>query len=445
MTGFQSLEARAALGGFFAVFSYFAASSNAIHRSSQRTFDRAVNAVFILTRFSLYITTFFILRLPMRGDIPSFYLSEANDVLRHMLPYRDFGSSYAPLHPFLDAGLLLLWRSPLVMPLFAILVECFILPVWLRVSRLFCAESTVRIAAVLYVASPISAQFVTVDGQDTVLIALLLGLGVLALARHRAVLSGVLVACGVVFVKFLPLLFVPAFFLPLARRFRWLAGFVAALLLGYGYFALRHLPLLYPMEFEHALRSANNLPYLVEGIFNLAPSAAVEDGVLALALLVIVGLIARVVLRRIKSNGDADTAIAFRVIVFGCAALNLGLIFFSKKSWPPYLVLTLFPLCLLMGRGRRLRPRLACFALFSMIALIAPSIWATVFSLFPAAAFHQSLAAGGIAAYVFLLAQTALIAGYAWLLVESLAAMEPDDPGFDTCTDSPYTAECSEF
>ncbi len=429
MTGFQSLEARAALGGFFAVSGYFATSSAAIHRGSQRSFDRAVNAAFILTRFSLYITTFFILRLPMRGDIPSYYLAEANDVLRHMLPYRDFGSSYAPLHPFLDAGLLLLWRSPLVMPLFAILVECCILPVWLRASRLVCAEPAVRIAAVLYVASPVSAQFVTVDGQDNVLIALLLGLAVLALARHRAVLSGALVACGVVLVKFLPLLFVPAFFLPIARRFRWLAGFLAALLLGYGYFALRHLPLLYTIAFENALRGANNLPYLVESVFNLTPSSAMEDGVLALALLVIVGLIARTVLGRTKSNADADTGIAFPVIIFGCVALNLALILFSKKSWPPYLVLTLFPICLLMGRGRGLRLRLACFALFNMIALITSSIWATVFSHFPAEAFHQSLAAGRIAAYVFLLTQIALIVGYAWLLVESVTAMQPDGAG----------------
>jgi|GEM_PF-1378857 len=429
MTGFQSLEARAALGGVFAVLGYFAASSPAIHRGSQRTFDRTVNAAFILTRFSLYITTFFILGLPMRGDIPSYYLAEAHDVLRHMLPYRDFGSSYAPLHPFLDAALLFLWHSPLVMPLFAILVECFILPVWLRVSRLFCAEPVVRIAAVLYVASPISAQFVTVDGQDNVVIALLLGLAVLALARNRAVLSGVLVACGAVFVKFLPLLFVPAFFLPVARRFRWLAGFLATLLLGYGYFALRHLPLLYPVAFEHGLRSANNLPYLVEGIFNLAPSVAVEDGVLSLVLLAVVGLIARAVLRRTQSNRDAGTAIVFRVIIFGCVALNLALIFLSKKSWPPYLVLTLFPMCLLLGHRRRFRLRLACFAFFNLIALTASSIWATVFRHFPATAFHQSLVAGGTGVYVFLFAQTALIVGYAWLFLESLAAMQLDGPG----------------
>lgn len=428
MTGLQSLEARSALGGFFAILSYVAASSAWIHRGTRRFFDRAVNVAFIVSRFSLYITAFFILRLPMRGDIPSYYAPEAQAVLHHQLPYRDFPCSYAPLHPFLDAALLLLWHSPLVIALFAILVECFLLPVWLRAARVFASERAVRIAAVLYLTSAISLQFVTIDGQDNVLIALLLGLGVLVLARHRAVLSGVLVALGAVLVKFLPLLFAPAFFLACSRRLRWLFGFVAALVVGYGYFAFRHLPLLFPLQFESTSRTASDLPYLIEGLFNLNGSGAVEDSILALALLAIVALLARVTLRRSDEDQTTATATALRVITFGCAALNLTLLLFSKKSWPPYLVLTLFPLCLLIGQGSRFRLRVAGFVLFNAVAVTSHSIWATVFGQFLAPEFHRSLAALDPVAILFLFFQIALIAGYAWLLAESISAFRSPTP-----------------
>jgi hypothetical protein len=424
MTGIQSLEARSALGVFFAILSYFASTGAWIHRGSRKLFDRAAYIAFALTRFGLYIAVFFILRLPARGDVVGFYVPEARGVLHHLVLYRDIVSSYAPLHPYLDAAILLLWNSPLAIILFSILVEYCLFAIWLRISRHFASEPTVRIAAVLYLASAISLQFVAIDGQNNVLIAILLSLAILVLARHRAVLSGVLVAFSTVLIKFLPLLFVPAFFLSLPRRFRWLAGFTVTLLVGYGYFALRHFEILFPFYLEVADHTASNLLYVVEGVFNVVPPDIVEDAILALALLAVLALFARIVLRR---QNTQDTRTAMRLITFGSAALLLTLLIFSKKSWPPYLVLTLFPLCLLMGQGTHLRLRLACFAIFNAVAVTSHSIWATVFGQFLAPAFHQSLAAHRPAAFIFLAAQIALIAGYIWLLAESVAAFRSTD------------------
>jgi hypothetical protein len=417
MTGLQSLEARSALGAFFAVLSYIAASSAWIHRGTQRSFDRAVNAAFILSRFSLYITTFFILHLAVRGDVPTFYVLPARAALHHLLPYLDYPTSYAPLHAVLDGGLLLLWNSPLVIILFAIVAECFLLPVWMRVSRLFLSESTVRIAAVLYLTSAMSVQFVTIDGQDNAVLAVLLGLALLLLAKHRAALSGALIALGIVVIKFLPLFFAPAFFLVAARRLRWLAGFLVVLVAGYGYFVLRHVPILFPFYFEHTSRTASDLPYVLEGIIGATPPSLVEDSILGLVLLSILVLLARIGLRR------PGRASALRAITFGCVALNLALLLFSRKSWPPYLILTLFPLGLLFGQGPRRNLRLALFALFNVVAVTSHSIWATVFGQFLAEPFHQALLQHQPVAIVFLLSQIALIAGYAWLLAESLSAM----------------------
>src|ERR1700761_2564908 len=115
MTGIQSLEARTALGCVFAIAGYIAASGSAIHRLTLRAFDRTAKLAFVLSRFV----------------IPSFYFPEAHWLMQHRLPYRDFPSSYAPLHSFLDASLLLLWNSPIAIILFAMLAEFLILPVWL--------------------------------------------------------------------------------------------------------------------------------------------------------------------------------------------------------------------------------------------------------------------------------------------------------------------------
>ncbi len=417
MTGIQSLEARTALGSAFAIVGYFVASSNSIHRPNRRAFDRTINIVFILSRFAVFFGVFFVLHLPVRGDIPAFYVPEAHLLLQHQLPYRDFQSSYAPLHTFLDAAILRLWNSPLAIILFAILVEFLTLPVWLRAARLFASERAVRIAAVLYVTSAISLQFVTIDGQDNVVTALLLGLGVLAIARQRDTFSGALVGFSAVLIKFLNMLFAPAFILAARGWFRWLIGFFVIIAAGYGAFALLHLPILEPLSREGGLRTASDLPYLLESAAGYTAPTKLEDGLLGIVLLVVIAVMLRA---RLRARAEAPL---LRLAVFGCASLNLALLIFSKKSWPPYLVLTLFPLCLLLGEGTRQRLRLACFAVFNVIAVTTHSIWATIFGQFLAGPFHHALAQREPMAMVFLITQILLVAGYAWLLIESIDAM----------------------
>ncbi len=417
MTGIQSLEARTALGGLFAAASYILGSSRWIHRSTQKTFDRAVNLAFIASRLGLYILVYFILHLSVRGDVPTFYVEPARAALHGALPYLGYSTSYAPLHATLDAGLLLLWNSPLVIILFAAVADCLVLPVWLRASRHFLSEETVRIAAVLYLASAIGVQFVTIDGQDNAVLEVLLGLSLLLLARFRAVLSGAVLAAGAVVIKFLPLLFAPAFFLVAARRLRWLAGFATVLIVGYGYFSLRGVPILFPFRLEHGSRTASDLPYVIEAIVNHTPPSITEDLTFGIALLIILALLARVGFRR------PSREVTLCAITFGCVALNLALLFFSRKSWPNYIVLTLFPLGLLFGQGGHRRLRLALFAVFNVVAVTTHSIWATVFSQFLAGPLHQALMQRQSMAWVFLITQILLVAGYAWLLIESIDMM----------------------
>lgn len=413
MTATQTLIARGVLGVVGASAGFIAVSTERFRAGSSHSFDRLANATFLVSRFGLFVLLFFILHLAPRGDIPAFYFPEATAVLHGAAPYRDFGSSYAPLHPYLDGSVILLWRSPLAIILLAIVCEAILLPVWLKLGRELFTEQSVRTAAVIYIASPISLQFVAVDGQDNVIVGLLLALAILCLLQRRAAVSGALVALGVVCIKFLPLLYFPAFFLAARSRLRWLLGAAGVLAAVYGGAAVLHLPFLAPLTREGDLKTASNLTYVIESVFNVNIPSRVGDVVLLLILGTIFLLIARAL-------RECSHASRMRVLIFGLAALTLALLVFSKKSWPPYLMFTLFPISLLMTEGGHRRLRLGAFALFSMVAVVVQSFWATVFSQPLAPGFHLLLLERRPAAFLLLALQVLIVAGYLWLLIEAV-------------------------
>lgn len=413
MTGTQTLLARGVLGVVAASAGLIAVSAKRFQAGSSRSFDRLANVTFLVSRLGLYVLLFFVLHLAPRGDIPAYYFPEASAALNGALPYLNIPSSYAPLHPYMDGLAIWLWRSPLAIILLAIVFEAVLLPVWLKLGRELFSEQRVRIAAMLYIASPISLQFVAVDGQDNVIVALLLALAILSLAKKREAISGALVALGVVCVKFLPLLYFPAFFLAAQRRVRWLLGSAGVLAVGYGGFALLHVPLLYPLIREGDLKTASNLPYIIESISGSNISLRISDGLLMGILLVILALIAVAV-------RGASEACRLRVLIFGVTALTLALLAFSKKSWPPYLMYSLFPISLLLAEGSHRRLRLGAFAFFSVNAVVVHSFWATVFSQALGPEMHRFLMARDPAALVFLTLQLFVVAGYLWLFVEAM-------------------------
>jgi hypothetical protein len=388
MTGAQTLIARTGLGVLSAGCGLVAVHVSRFREGSARTFDRAAELALGASRLGLYVLVFFVLHIAARGDVIGFYFPEAERALHGAVPYVDLLTSYAPLHPYLDGLAVLLWRSPLSIILLAILFELLLLPVWLGLARLLFSEQQVRTATLLYIASPISLQFVATDGQDNVIIAVLLAFAVYCAYRQRAVLSGAAVGLGVIFVKFLPLLFVPVFVMgvskQLSARLRWLAGLALVLVLGYGPFALLH-----------------------------GPAPRIEDGLLLLSFLIILGASA-------KALYGASVEARMRVMTFAPAALTLALLILSKKSWPPYLMLVLFPLCLLFGAGRMRTLRTFAFGIFSVLAVFVHSFWATIFRQALAPELHTMLAAGRPSALLFLLLQVLLVGGYLWLLIESL-------------------------
>jgi hypothetical protein len=419
MTGVQILIARTALSVVASLAGVVLASSPRIHRSLPHVFDRTVTAALLSSRLCFFFFLFFILKFPVRGDVPAYYMPGAKAVLAGLLPYRDFDTSYGPLHGYLDAVILTLWNSPLAIVLFAILIEGLLLPIWLRLGRSFIAERDLRIACALYLTSPLSLVFVTIDGQNTIIIAVLLALSLLWITRNRNFFSGILVGASIVIVKFLPLLYVPAYLLSLPRRWRWLAGFTAVVIAGEASFVFLHAPVLQPFRVEGNLRTSGNIPYFIETVLGIALPGHLWDAVMLCALAAAIGRIGFATRRSVSP-------VNLRTLAFALVALTLTLLLFSKKAFPAYLMLVLFPLYLLFPHAGRIR--LIILACFTTAAIIEPSLWYTLLFVSGSVDLHRKVLLHQPAALLFLAVQVVLLAGYGWLLSGTLRQLN-EAPG----------------
>ena len=420
MTGQQTLIARVALGAVAGVVGVVLALLPRLRAVSGRQFDRALFAAFSISRLGIFALVFLVFRIAPRGDVLGYYLTQAEQVLRHRLPYRDFVSSYAPLHPYLDAGLISLWHTPLSIMFFSLFAELLLLPLWMRAGREFLPESELRAAALLYLASPISLQFVALDGQDNVVIAVLIALAMLLILRSRIFAAGIALGASVAAIKFLPLLYAPTFFVAVPRRWRLVAGALVVSGVVYGGFALLHAPVLEPLSAEADLRSSGDLPYVLEAILGVVLPPRLSDGCLLLVLAAILIAVAR-------AAYGASLSLRLRALTFGMAAATLALLLLSKKSWPPYAMLALFPVCLLVRRvsaaGFSNAWRGVAFAIFSLAAVSEHSYWASMFAQFSSAEFHAALRTGRTDVQVLLGVEVVLIAGYLWLLCEAFGRL----------------------
>ena len=420
MTGVQTFEARAALGTVAAIATVAAYHWQAAYRASSSSFNRAYLAVFAAVRLLLFSLIFLVLRLPVRGDLPSFYMQEAWWRLEGKVPYRDFLSSYAPLSTYLYAAVYRLHRSPVTLVLFAVLVEIAAAALWLKVLNRVAPQRLARGAALLCLFNPISLQYVTVDGQNNVLISLFLALAFLALLRGRAALSGAWVGVAIAVVKFLPLLFVPSFVLYARRRgVAWAIGCGAVVLAVYGYFQwVLHAPVLSVFTREGDLKTAGGLPYLVESVSGVDLGLALWDRLLLVVLAALVCRVAWLVWRGRDRVVVADVRAAMSSI---CVFL-LVLMGLAKKTWPTYSLMVLFPLGLAVAataagrRGWWQRTAVVLFAVFSLLSVTVHSFWASVLIQAPAMLLHLLLRVQVGTAWTVLLLEFCLVGSYAWMV-----------------------------
>ena len=384
-----------------------------LYTGSSARFDRGLLLALAASRLALFALVFLLVHLPARGDVPVYYVPEARSVLKGLMPYRDFESSYGPLHPYMDSLVLRLWNSPLALILFAIVIEVATLRMFLALARTLFSDRRTRLAGLLYVASPISLQFVTIDGHDNVLLALLFGTGIWLMLRARDTISGFAAGIGIGLLKLIALFYAPVYWLGGQQRWRWTAGFLVALLLGEVVWFAMGLPLLTPIRIESALKQAGDLPFLVESALGIDIPGRILDG----TMLFMLGLVWIAVALATRGRQLEQQA---RVILFALPAVTLVLELFAKKSWPPYLMIVLFPLCLLLAdRGRT---ALWVFEFFCVIAVSEHSFWATVLGSIGSGEMHQGLLLHGSNFYFYIFLQVLLLSGYGWLLWMSIQA-----------------------
>jgi hypothetical protein len=169
-----------------------------------------------------------------------------------------------------------------------------------------------------------------------------------------------------------------------------------------------------PLWHQGNIKSAGNLPFLIESVTGIVfPSRAWD--VLLVAVFVAIFVLVFLVVR---ANRDATMPGRLRIIAFATAALTLALLLFSKKSWPAYLMLSLFPICLLIDVRGKLRT--LGFVFFGLVAVVEHSYWASDPHQLTAQELHHGLLSGQLTYFVFFALQFLLLGGYGWLLAAPL-------------------------
>ena len=392
--------------------SLFALSWKRLQTLTEQQFDRAAVWATAISRFGLFAFLFLILHMKPRGDVV-LYWGEAQGALKGGLPYRDFFTVYAPLHPYFDALFLRIYNQPISLMFVPLLAECVLVFLWLRIGRALFTDARLRRATILYVTCGLSIQFVGVDGQNTIVAGLFVVGAVYLLVRNRALLSGLCLGAGIALIKFLPLLFTPLYFFGAGKgRWRWALGIIVGCVPVYATFQLIGAPILRAVTDAGAMRSAGDVPYLLESLTGHMISDRAANFVVLIPLMAV--LLFGMAMLRARSHEDR-----MRILVFGIGAATLTLVLFAKKSWSPYLMLALFPICLAVPLGR---VRALIFEAFVLVAVMEASLWNWWLSGWNSLGVHQYLVQGDVHA-LFLLVEVAELAGYVWLLVCSLQHM----------------------
>jgi hypothetical protein len=365
------VESATVLGGKLAVALLCAVMTLVLARHprvlalSSRRFDLGVLILAAAMRLGLFVAVFIVLGMNVTGDVSGYYVPQGEWALEGRIVYRDFESSYSVLFPYLVGLILLTWHSAKAVVLAAIALELLSLPLWLAAARRWLPERTVRIAALLYVTSPIPFLNIALKGHNQVWVSILIAASLWALAR-RDILSGAVQGFSLMAVKVLSLLFAPVIWLFAPGRIRWAIAFSALPLAALALCAPNKVDLLFPLKFQAQHFSGGNLPYL-STIFGLDPTAAplrhLYDGLTMLALAgVFLYAWARGVHRRPENVLHLLTLV---LMTFFLA---------SKKAYASYLVMCFFPLCITLAAGTVSWPALAVFGAFGALAALEPSL-----------------------------------------------------------------------
>jgi hypothetical protein len=390
MTGEQSLILRGLAGVSLGACSVLSWKIAPRLRISSRSFTRLFMAAYAASRLGLFTVVMLVLHIAPRGDI-NLYMQEAAPALAGKLVYRDFITPHAPLDPYLLGSMLRLHNSPLTIIFFAIVFDILTIFIWLKAAQFFLNPVTLRRAALLVLFNPTSLLTESIDGQMNALIALFLALGVYALVVRRDFLSGLCVALPTTFVKFLALIYAPGYLFASRRKLVASVGFLAAIVAVYGSFAFAGANLAVPLHAEGAHKTAGNLVFLWELVTGRTLGLRLPDIALGLSWLFVV-CVTYFAMRRVAGSGQSDRRQTCYLLTVSLIAELLCVQVFSKNTWDRYLVMAMFPLCVLVAEMNFLK--VFAFGIYAADVVWEPSYWATSMQLVPALDLHAGFMAG---------------------------------------------------
>ncbi len=361
------LAGKLAIGLGCALASGLAVRWSGLDALSPRAFTRASLTFALATRAGLALALYAVLDLEVLGDVLGSYVPQGRAVLEGRALYRDFSTSYGPLFPFLAAALLGLWNDPVAFVAAAIALELASLALWIRAGRRLLDERSVRLGTALYLTSPIPLLNVAMNGGNQVWVAPFLA-ACAALLLRRDALAGAALGCAVVAVKLLGGIFAPIAWLFAGQRARFALGFAAPLAVAYAAaFALAGGRAFAGIAYEAGQVTPGNLVFLLSAF-----GVELESPALALASATVLLGAGAAGLLYLRRAGRLDDLARLP------AALGLALVAFlllSKKSYPTYLVLGFYPLCLGLARTRPAPRDLVVFGVLGVAATLEMSLW----------------------------------------------------------------------
>jgi len=384
---------------------------------TNRTFDSVATFGFALLQLGIFCVLW-LRHIPLHADIPAYYLPQARLVLAGKVPYVDFPSSYQPLHAYLDAFALHLWNSEYSLLLVAIVCCVAGFPFWMYAMRRWLPEPETRCAALLVMMQPVLLWNIAADGRNDGILFLLLGVAA-ALVARKDFAAGMAATAPLVVVKFLPILLLPQFLAAARKRTLWLTGAAVLPVCVFGWVLYLGGDILIPLKAEGGIATAGGAPYAWTALTGIPVSTAVSNAILLVAYLVVLVWLVRAALR-VRQDSDR-----MRVLFFGVLALMLVLLFFSKKSYPVYLIPVAFPLAACILHARRRGNRLAAwvYAVLLMLSMVQSSVWYSVMGMVSAPALHAAFIAGNGAAVMEMIPMVVPAICYLYLLV--IALREP--------------------
>jgi hypothetical protein len=390
--------------------------------ADQEKLSRRLFAAIVASRFCFFACIFLVLKMKPHGDVVGYYYPQALSVMKGMVPYRDFLSSYGFLHPYLDAAVLSIHNSSLSLIFLSIVLEMAALGVWYRLTGdLIQSQASLRQrlnqALLLYLCNSISIFAIALDGTNNAILALGLGLSIALLWRRSEFVSGISFSMSLLLAKFLPVIFLPLFIVTARRPWRWLAGCALPVLLLCGVAAVLHWNVLQPFQLEGGLGIESNLPYLLSAVAGAQFRPQFFQAFGGIVLLF--------------AAAWYGWKLHLYRSVMGLSIASLGLLslllVLAPKAWPVYYEMLLFPLCWMVA-GLRFSARLWALFFFA-VAGVQASFWFTVLHTEQPWMLHRQLVMLQPDALIYLLLLTALIFGYALLAFLCLHVMaKKSDP-----------------